>query len=413
VLERARDDAAGANARAANSSPDAAGAAPAAGARVVVVGMSAQANCGMRDHATLLADALRREGHECSMQWLSRELRALPSERSRVRAWSAQLRSELRERAADAALLHYSPFSYAYRGLPVFVHPVLSAIRDAGAPIVCVAHELAYPWGRGGWRGRVWAATQRASLIQLLGASAAVLVTADFQEQWLGTRAWLPSRPTLMAPVYSNLPPPGARSSRRGEAQVIGLFGYAYQGAEVLLLLDALALLRRHGLDFRLLLLGAPGRSSAVAEQWLEAARGRGIEELVSFLGPLPAQQLSDELAACDVLVSCARLGPSSRKGTLAGALASGAPVLAIDGPRRWSELLDAGALEVVAPTPEALADGLSALLADESRRAALGARGRAFAESRMSVARTTEAVVALLDRSLAGRSTQPARARA
>ena len=49
-----------------------------------------------------------------------------------------------------------------------------------------MAHELAYPWGRGGWRGRLWATTQRGALIELLRAAAAVIVTSEDQQRWLG-----------------------------------------------------------------------------------------------------------------------------------------------------------------------------------------------------------------------------------
>jgi hypothetical protein len=71
---------------------------------------------------------------------------------------------------------------------------------------------------------------------------------------------------------------------------------------------------------------------------------------------------------------------------------------VAIDGPRTWAELVEAQAAAVVQPTPEALAGGLAALLSDEPRREVLGARGRAFAESRMSLAGTAATVTSLLD---------------
>ena len=89
--------------------------------------------------------------------------------------------------------------------------------------------------------------------------------------------------------------------------------------------------------------------------------------------------------------------GPTSRKGTLAASLASGRPVVAIDGPRRWSELARSGAAEVVPPTPRALADALRGVLVDERLGDALGARGRAFAEGRMGVAVTAQAFTSLL----------------
>ncbi|HWX74562.1 MAG TPA: glycosyltransferase family 4 protein, partial [Solirubrobacteraceae bacterium] len=317
---------------------------------------------------------------------------------SELRAWSATLRGELRDRPPDAVLLHYSPFSYAHRGLPLFVRPVLSAARAAGVPLLTFAHETAYPWGRGGWRGTLWAATQRGALVELLRASAAVVVTSEDQRAWLGTRAWLPRRETRLAPVFSNLPPALAQAGRDGDGRVIGLFGYAYQGAELALVLDALRLLHERAANARLVLLGAPGRASPAAEEWLRAARARGVESLLSFVGPLPAQELSDRLAACEVLLSCPRSGPTSRKGTLAASLASGAPVVAIDGPRTWAELVRAEAALVLPAAPEPLAEGLAELLRDDARRAALGARGRAFADSHMSLAGAAHTVRELLD---------------
>jgi glycosyltransferase involved in cell wall biosynthesis len=375
---------------------------------LATVGMSISTTCGMRDHATLLGQAFERQGASCSMHWLTHDAQSYSHTRARARAWADGLARELAQERPAAVLLHYSPFAYGHRGVPVYLHPVLRAIRRANVPVVCVAHELAYPWGRAGVRGRIWAATQRIALIELFWSSQATLVTADFQRDWLAKRRWLARRPLRVAPVFSNLPAPDAESQRPNTQSRIGLFGYAYQGAERTVVLDALALLQARRSSALLVLLGAPGRASAAAEQWLAAARARGVEELLAFHGPLPAQQLSNELARCDVIVSCARLGPSSRKGTLAGSLASGAAVVALDGPLRWQELLDARAAEVVAPSAQALADALAGLLADEPRRAALGARGRAFAESRMGIERTKEAVLALLSTAAPPNATRP-----
>ena len=84
------------------------------------------------------------------------------------------------------------------------------------------------------------------------------------------------------------------------------------------------------------------------------AAAGREgrVGDALSFSGPLPAQDLSDELAACDLLLFADDPGPSSRKGTLAASLASARPVIAIDGPQGWSELAEAGAVRVVPADP-------------------------------------------------------------
>jgi glycosyltransferase involved in cell wall biosynthesis len=364
---------------------------------VAVVGMSLSETCGVRDHAALLAAELDRGGASSSMHWLTRGEGALRAERSEIRAWTRRLAAELQREEPDAVLLHYSVFAYSHRGLPLFVHPTLAAVSGAGAPIVTFAHEFAYPWARGGWHGKAWGVSQRALLVDVVRASTAVIVTTDARVQWFASRRWLARRPVTVAPVFSTLPPPAAAPLPERPRQVVGLFGYASEVTPVSLVLDALRLIRDRGVEVQLVLLGAPGRSSPAAERWLAAAAARDLAGTLSFSGVLGAQELSDALAACDVLLFADASGPSSRKTTLAGSLASGRPVLAIDGPLRWSELVQSEAAVVVAPRPDALADALAALLGDEAARDAQGARGRAFAEQRMGVRRSAQTIEAAL----------------
>jgi glycosyltransferase involved in cell wall biosynthesis len=371
---------------------------------IAVVGMSVSQTCGVRDHAGLLADALSRDGASCSFHWLVRSETSLAGARAEIRAWTRRLGSELEQRRPDAVLLHYSVFSYSYRGLPLFVRPTLSALRASKAPAVVIAHEFAYPWRHGGVRGDVWALAQRMALRPVVRAAAAVITTADFRVTWLQSRRWLPRRPTLLAPVFSNLPSPLVGPPHNAEP-IIGLFGYSYMrtaGAEMIL--DALGELRRGGRRPSLCLLGAPGRSSPVGAAWLATARDRDLEGALSFSGVLPGQDLADRVASCDVLLFADTPGPTSRKGSLAASLASGRPVVAIDGPDSWSELVDARALQIVAPTAAALAEAVGALLDDEEARESQGARGRSFAENEMGMGRTVAAVTSLLDDVLAAR---------
>ncbi|MEA2225278.1 MAG: hypothetical protein QOE67_560, partial [Solirubrobacteraceae bacterium] len=88
----------------------------------------------------------------------------------------------------------------------------------------------------------------------------------------------------------------------------------------------------------------------------------------------------------------------TSRKTTLAASLASGRPVVALDGRHTWRELTDRDAALVVAPSADALADAMSDLLRDEDRRERLGARGRLFASEAMSVERAALAVAQVLE---------------
>ncbi len=163
----------------------------------------------------------------------------------------------------------------------------------------------------------------------------------------------------------------------------------------------------QEALNVELRLLGAPGPASAAGGTWTEAARRRGLEGVVRFTGPLDPQQLSDELASCELLLFADLAGASSRKGTLAGSLASGRPVIALDGPRTWGELREREAAWVVDPTAHALADAVGALLGDARMREQLGARGRMFAEEQMGLAVSVAAVHELLGDAL------PLRARA
>jgi glycosyltransferase involved in cell wall biosynthesis len=369
--------------------------------RIATVGMSINPICGAHDHATLLARGLERDGVTCTMHWLTRTQRPARASRAEIRTWLDGLSAELRDSRADAVVLHYSVFSYAHAGLPLFVHPVLSVLRRSGLPLIVVLHEFAYSWGNGGARGKVWALTQRAAFIELMRSAAAVLVTTDSRARWIRSRRWLPERPLAVAPVFSNLPAPAvsAVTADDRERGLVGLFGYSYDAAAVPLVLDAMRLLARQGSEVRLLLLGAPGSESPSASRWREAAGTRDLADAVRFSGTLSAQELSQALSSCEVLLFVASAGPSSRKGTLAASLASGRPVVAVDGPDAWEELAHSGAALIVQPTAGALAAAVGGLLADEAEREALGARSRAFSAERMSIARTANAIGELIGR--------------
>ena len=139
-----------------------------------------------------------------------------------------------------------------------------------------------------------------------------------------------PSAPSSVAPVFSNLPRRDtARSAHAvGQPARSGLFGYAYQGAR-----GAAARLRsascaRAGCATRLRLLGGgAGLRSAGERGWSAAARERGLQDVVCRSpGCCPRRPSRMRSAACDVLLFADAAGPSARKGTLAGSLASGRP---------------------------------------------------------------------------------------
>lgn len=389
--------------------------------RLAVVGVSARPVCGVRDHALLLAQELARDGVPCSLHWLSRSDRTLTQARSQIGAWTSRLARELDEERPDAILWHYSVFAYSYRGLPLFVSPTVSVLRRSRIPVISFMHELAYPWGKAGLKGGAWALTQRLALIPVMRASSAAIVTADFRAQWLTSRLWLPRRPLAVAPVFSNLPAPTttmpaprshplapaantpasttpSQEPAGGSAPIVGLFGYDFEPATISLVVETVRMLSDRGVSIELKLLGAPGPSSSAGRAWSQIAGTREIAHLVSFSGVLSAQDLANALASCGMLLYADPAGPTSRKGTLAAALASGRPVIALEGRRRWSQLTDAEAAQVAPRTTGALAEAIQGMLADREGREALGRRGRAFAEQTMSVVRTAAVVKNCLD---------------
>ncbi|MGO9761779.1 MAG: glycosyltransferase [Solirubrobacteraceae bacterium] len=368
-------------------------------ARMAVVGMSTSDTCGVRDHATMLSDGLERENVQCSMHWLDRSQPTYAGARAEISSWAQKLAGDLRNDPPDALLLHYSVFAHSHRGLPVFVAPMVSALRESRIPLISFLHEFAFRQrGRFGLNGAVWSLSQRAALFEVMRASTAAVATVQERADWLASRVWLPRRPLAVAPVFSTLPPPTGEPRGEREGPLVGLFGYSCRPALASLVLDAVALLRERGLSLRLLLLGAPGAQSEVGEMWRSGARSRGIAQALCFSGTMSAQELSDMLAGCDLLLFVDRPGPTSRKTTLAGSLASGTAVVAIDGPAAWPQLVQARAAELTQPRPDALATAIETLLCEEGAREALAARGRAFAEQSMGVALSAEIVAGLLD---------------
>jgi glycosyltransferase involved in cell wall biosynthesis len=371
--------------------------------RVAVVGISTSRACGVRDHAVLLAEALEQRGFQCSLHWLWRDDRSLRGGRSQTLVWARSLAGEIAQRRPQVVLLHYSVFAYSYRGLPLFVTPILSALRALRVPIVTLLHEYAYPWRRAGLRGLAWAISQRLLLHRVVRASSTLVLTSASRAESLASGRWLPARPLAVAPVFSNLPEAHDRHAARRTGRVLGLFGYSYDGAAMTLVLDAMRLLKDRRVAVELQLLGAPGRDSPTGEAWLAEASARGVLDAVCFSDWLPPQALSDALAGCDVLLSADLIGPTSRKTTLAASLASGRPVVAIDGPQAWSELTRAGAAVLARPTADDLADRIGELLADRVAQAALGRRGADFAERAMGVEAAAAVVAAAIDEAIAG----------
>jgi phosphatidylinositol alpha-mannosyltransferase len=110
--------------------------------------------------------------------------------------------------------------------------------------------------------------------------------------------------------------------------------------------------------------------------------RLRTPEDGVDVLGFLPQDEFTNELLAAKVLVAPS-LGGESFGIVLVRAMACATPVVASDIPGYRDVMTPETAVSFPAGDEEGLADSVEALLADEPKRQALGAAGRALAQER------------------------------
>lgn len=337
---------------------------------MLTIGASEPGPCGVRDYARSLAT-----GREV---WLD-----VPPHRGWRQGWYADRALLRAARAAasrgDAAVFHWSPFTHGAHGVPMLAAFVPLALRRKGVRTATVLHELAYPWGRRGVRGAVWAVAQRVVLAPVVAGSDLLLVTTDERAEWLRRRY---RRDAVVRPVWETVP---VAADVTGEGSGLGTLSWSHDVVRRDLALEA----ARGG---TLQLLGGPGPDSPSAEAWRADARRYGVT--LDFSGVLDPAALSERIAALGVYLHLDSSGPTPRRTSLANALAHGRPVLAVDGPQTWRTLGDA----VVLAAPDAYARAARELLADPGRRREVGARGRAFFEREMDRAAT----VRLLEERLA-----------
>mgnify|MGYP001336405264 CR=1 FL=1 len=367
------------------------------GVRIVMVGASISPTCGVRGYADGLTTALRARGATVTSVWWDRDPAKASAEDQRdFKLWGDELSKTLNRFAPTAVVLHYSVFTLSRRGIPRYVAQILRTIANSGTPLITVLHEYAYSWGRNGVRGFLWASTQRIALRRVVASSAGLLVTTPQREVWVSTRAWLPRRTVAVVPVFSNVPTIERTSpnKRDGDPDIVGVFGYSPDSTDFTAVLEALERLRSDGRHVTVELIGAPGQDSDAGRRWIDEARARGLEDNLTFTGVLTQRALAEALAACDVITFADIAGPTSRKTTLAAALASGRPVVALDGPQAFEPLVSAMAAVVV--SEDSLADGIGALLENPDRAEEQGRRGRAFARSCLSADRVAESLLVL-----------------
>ena len=151
-----------------------------------------------------------------------------------------------------------------------------------------------------------------------------------------------------------------------------------YQGLDVLV--DAAARLRdRPEAPAILLVGGTPGQARALEGR----ARAAGAGALLRFVPPVPPREVPVWLAAADALVTCRTRGTNTPL-KIYEYLRAGRPIVATR-IHSHTQALDAESAELVEPTPEGVAAGLTRVLGDPLRAARLAQGARRLAETRFS----------------------------
>ncbi len=364
------------------------------GGRVTSIGAVPRGPSGVRDYGELLYERLRGRGFNIAARWLPNEATQLRN----TAAVSLRLIGLGLSTRRRTVIWHYSPVPYGYRGIPAIGVLLGLILRARGIRVITVLHELAYTFQPGidGIRGWVKASSQSIALRLVVAGSSAVVVTTErrYQELRCGKRAQT-SR-TVLVPMFPTILPVAGAPPPSTEPYVLGVPGFSGDGVRADIFLDAIAALSVT-IPCSISLLGAPGEHSPAGQMWRRLAHERGVAELVTFSGILEPSELSRRFQACHVIVLVNEEGPSSRKTTLATALVHGLPTVSLDGPNRWSELLETNAVQATDPDPVALTAVLAELHDSPDLRSALGKRGLNFSLAYMNIESAVQAFVALL----------------
>lgn len=343
---------------------------------------------GMGDYADLLSLELARRGHEVSVICAEPvETRSDVEVRPVLTALDARnvavIDATLGDVRPDAVLWQYNPFQIGRKGVGPSAGR-LARTMAAHAPLILVAHELWYEYGRNGLRGFVWATAQRIETRAAIAASSKVVVTTDARRDMLRRRYVSRRDDILSIRIGANIEPdpmhtPNGVRAHLGAADdslILAHFGSIGDGRDLSPAFDALRRLRGGGVDARLVLIGRSGSTDAPAD----------LRDAIRFTGVLTRREVSDTLAVCDAYLFCEPDGPAlGRKGSLLAAFAHGLPVVAFAGHDRDEALRDGENVVLVKPSGADIAHAVRALRDDPRRAAGIGGAAKRLYEDRFS----------------------------
>jgi glycosyltransferase involved in cell wall biosynthesis len=292
--------------------------------------------------------------------------------------WPAGMR-EL-ERQARAwrgcwVLVQYTALSWSERGFPLRFLRVLRILRQAGARVAMVYHDV-LPYHGNRTIDKLRRRAQNHAMSEALRSCDLGVFTVPVSKiPWIGKK----HTRSIFIPVGANLPAPEtAWTVQRAEADrlpavaIFGITGGESGIWEIASISEALHTVTERLGKLRLVVMG---RHSDTAEKALRNLMDKQPIE-VCALGILPGAEIVRQMASCDVLLFV-RGGISSRRGSAIAGIACGLPVVALEGPETASPITEAGVVFADPKRQRGLGETLLKVLSDPEYRAVLAERSR------------------------------------
>jgi glycosyltransferase involved in cell wall biosynthesis len=334
---------------------------------IALLGRKDEPTDAVEEYCRYLATAL--ESHDFAMK-----IRRVPWEKH---GWSDALEA-LRLQAAGWrdtwVLVQYTALAWSARGFPQKFLQVLRILKQAGARVGIVFHDVEpYPGSR--MLDKIRRSFQlRTMRVALSLADAGVFTVALERVSWLSST----QQKAHFIPVGANLPVPENSSCRETRTGLPAIAVFSITGGpagerETRTIVDAV---RHVSTKIGKLRLSVFGRHSELREAELrEGLRDAPVDIVVE--GVIEPEQVVARLSACDVLLFV-RGEISSRRGSAIAGIACGLPVIAYPGGETAAPITEAGVILVSRSKPEELQVALQRVLSDRIYREELAARSRA-----------------------------------
>lgn len=334
---------------------------------VALLGRRDEPTDAIEQYCIHLGTALRK--HDFAMEIVRMEWKEL--------GWPAALR-ELEQKSEDWSghwvLLQYTALAWSARGFPLRVLRVMKILRDAGARMGVVYHDVEpYPGSRAVDHLRRF--VQQRTFRQALRLSDRAILTVPAEKlSWITGE----TRKAVFIPVGANFPHRASvgRDRKEDETPTVAVFGVTGDIAgqqEVSQITGAMRLAAEKLGRLRLLVFG---RNADSAEESLRD-KLRGLPVVLRVSGVLPEDELQPLVSSADVLLFV-RGTISSRRGTAIAGIACGLPVIAIAGSETAAPITDAGVVLVAGENERAWGEALVRVLGDPEYHAMLAERSRA-----------------------------------